>query len=76
MNVVSDLGGVVLRWDPSAVIRSAFEDIRERALVAERYPGNLDAATEHGIRTIRFEDAESCRGRLQALGILASTRQL
>jgi putative hydrolase of the HAD superfamily len=34
MNVVFDLGGVVLTWDPAAIIASVFDDERERAIVA------------------------------------------
>ena len=33
MNVVFDLGGVVLTWDPAAIIASVFDDERERAVV-------------------------------------------
>jgi putative hydrolase of the HAD superfamily len=31
---------------------------------------NLDAAAEHGMRTHRFTDAQSCRAELQALGCI------
>jgi len=33
MDVVFDLGGVVLTWDPAAIIASVFDDERERAIV-------------------------------------------
>jgi putative hydrolase of the HAD superfamily len=33
MNVVFDLGGVVLTWDPAAIVASVFDDERERAIV-------------------------------------------
>jgi putative hydrolase of the HAD superfamily len=33
MNVVFDLGGVVLTWDPAAIIASVFDDERERAII-------------------------------------------
>jgi len=35
MNVVFDLGGVVLTWDPTSIIASVFSDARERALVLD-----------------------------------------
>ena len=36
MNVVFDLGGVVLSWDPAAVVSSLFADQQTRALVLDR----------------------------------------
>jgi putative hydrolase of the HAD superfamily len=42
MNVVFDLGGVVLTWDPIAVIRSVFEDPADQALVTSRVLRNPD----------------------------------
>ena len=44
MNVVFDLGGVVLTWDPAAIIASVFDDERERSLVRERVFGDPDWA--------------------------------
>ena len=35
MNVVFDLGGVVLTWDPASIIASSFSEARERALVRD-----------------------------------------
>jgi putative hydrolase of the HAD superfamily len=35
MNVVFDLGGVVVSWDPAAIIAGVFPDERRRALVRE-----------------------------------------
>jgi len=49
MNVVFDLGGVVLTWNPAAIIRSVFEDARDRALVTQRVLGDPDwAALDRG----------------------------
>ena len=42
LNVVFDLGGVVLTWDPAAVIASVFEDPHDRTLVTNRVLGNPD----------------------------------
>jgi putative hydrolase of the HAD superfamily len=44
MNVVFDLGGVVLTWDPATIIASVFDDERERSLVHERVFGDPDWA--------------------------------
>jgi HAD superfamily hydrolase (TIGR01509 family) len=44
MNVVFDLGGVVLTWDPAAIIASVFDDEREQSLVRERVFGDPDWA--------------------------------
>jgi putative hydrolase of the HAD superfamily len=35
MNLIFDLGGVVVRWDPAAIIASVFEDEKLRARVRE-----------------------------------------
>jgi putative hydrolase of the HAD superfamily len=35
VNVAFDLGGVVLTWDPAAIIASVFENERDRALVRD-----------------------------------------
>ena len=40
MNVVFDLGGVVLTWDPRAIVSSVFDDPAVRALVLERVFGD------------------------------------
>jgi putative hydrolase of the HAD superfamily len=42
MNVVFDLGGVVVTWDPIAVIRSVFDDPGDQALVTSRVLRNPD----------------------------------
>ena len=44
VNVVFDLGGVVLTWDPVSIIASVFADERERSLVRERVFGDPDWA--------------------------------
>jgi putative hydrolase of the HAD superfamily len=36
MNVVFDLGGVVLTWDPAAIIACVFDEPREQQLVRDR----------------------------------------
>ena len=36
MNIVFDLGGVVFKWQPDAIIRSVFEDTETRDLVRKR----------------------------------------
>lgn len=33
MNIVFDLGGVVVKWEPEAIIASVFEDVKARAKV-------------------------------------------
>ena len=40
MNAVFDLGGVVLTWDPRAIVSSVFDDPAVRALVLERVFGD------------------------------------
>jgi putative hydrolase of the HAD superfamily len=42
VNVVFDLGGVVLTWDPGAIVSSVFPDPAVRALVLERVFGDPD----------------------------------
>ena len=42
MNVVFDLGGVVLTWDPASIIASVFSDAREQALVRDLVFGHPD----------------------------------
>src|SRR5664279_4063937 len=44
MNVVFDLGGVVLTWNPAAITASVFDDEGERSLVRERIFGDPDWA--------------------------------
>lgn len=42
MNIVFDLGGVVLTWAPDAIIASAFDDPATRALVRREILGHPD----------------------------------
>ncbi len=42
MDVVFDLGGVLLTWDPPAILSSVFADPRDRALVLDRLFGDPD----------------------------------
>lgn len=42
MNLVFDLGGVVIAWNPSAIAASVFGDPAEQALVLERVIGHPD----------------------------------
>lgn len=42
MNVVFDLGGVVVTWDPDAFVASLFADPGERRLVVDRVLGDVD----------------------------------
>jgi len=42
LNVVFDLGGVLLTWDPSAIVASVFDDEHERALVLDLVFGHED----------------------------------
>ena len=57
MNVVFDLGGVVLTWDPRAIVSSVFDDPAVRARVLERVFGDpewveLDRGTVSRARAI------------------------
>ena len=42
LNVVFDLGGVLLTWDPSAIVASVFDDEHDRALVLDIVFGHED----------------------------------
>ena len=44
LNVVFDLGGVVLTWNPAAIAASAFDASREQALVLDQVFGHPDWA--------------------------------
>jgi putative hydrolase of the HAD superfamily len=56
MNIIFDLGGVVVRWDPDAIIATVFDDPAVRAVVRRdviEHPDWLDL--DRG--TISYEDA-------------------
>lgn len=42
LNVVFDLGGVVLTWDPTAIVASVFDDVGDRQLALDGVFGNPD----------------------------------
>jgi putative hydrolase of the HAD superfamily len=42
LNLIFDLGGVVVRWDPAAIIASVFDDDERRAKVREGVFGHAD----------------------------------
>jgi FMN phosphatase YigB (HAD superfamily) len=42
LDVIFDLGGVLLTWDPPAMLSSVFEDPHERARVLDRLFGDPD----------------------------------
>lgn len=42
MNIVFDLGGVVVRWDPEAIIAGVFDDPADRAVVRREIFGHPD----------------------------------
>jgi FMN phosphatase YigB (HAD superfamily) len=67
LNVVFDLGGVVIAWDPLAIVSSVFDDPRSTVFIDD-VQANIDAAAAHSIRTIRYHGAEACRAELEALG--------
>lgn len=58
MNVVFDLGGVVLTWDPATIIASVFSGERERALVRDRVFGDPDWACLDRGRLTRHDAIE------------------
>jgi HAD superfamily hydrolase (TIGR01509 family) len=42
LNIVFDLGGVILTWDPDAIVASVFDDPAVRRLMLERVFGDAD----------------------------------
>lgn len=66
MNIVFDLGGVVVRWEPQALISDVFTDPDVRKVVYEKFVGHPDwIALDRG--TLTPEDAAARAARRTGL---------
>jgi hypothetical protein len=52
LNIVFDLGGVVVRWEPEVIIADAFDDLEVRRIVHSEFVGHPDWL-ERGYLTLK-----------------------